>query len=98
MFIEKLTKEQLCQFFNKKHLTHFMSKDTYNEVPYLYVSISGESMSLNYRLYNFEGSTIPNEGEWRKFLFEIFGNEYKEEYKKYLQKQMDTKLACLDKN
>ena len=102
MFVEKLTKEQLCKFFAEekydlsylqKNLTNFMSHG-YNGEEYLYVSISGESMSVNNRLYDFEGSTV-DETRWRRFLYEIYGEEYKNEYEKYLKEDMSLKLFRL---
>lgn len=96
MFVERLTKSQLCNFFNKENFCFFLDKSISEEDYHLYVSIDGESMSLNYRLYDFEGSKIPSETKWRRFLFETFGNEYKEAYKEYLQKQMESKLNDLE--
>lgn len=96
MFVEKLTKEQLCDFFKTKHLSHFMSSSVYGE-DYLYVSVDGDSMSVNYRLYDFEGSTVENESKWRNFLYSIFGEEYKAAYTEYLQEMMKEKLLGLIK-
>lgn len=96
MFIERLTKEQLCSFFKTKDLSYFVSSGLYEEEAYLYVSIDGDSMSRNYRLYDFEGSTVSRQSEWRKFLYGIFGDEYKRKYKKYLYREAADKLACLD--
>lgn len=74
-----------------------MSSSVYDE-DYLYVSVDGDSMSVNYRLYDFEGSTVANETKWRRFLYEIFGETYKQEYEKFLKSEMEDKLSCLDKS
>lgn len=96
MFIEKLTTEQICDFFKTKHLSHFISKSMYEEANHLYVSIDGDSMSINCRLYDFEGSTVENEDKWRNFLYGIFGEVYKQEYEKFLKSEIEYKLSCLD--
>ena len=95
MFIEKLRKEQLCEFFNTNNLAYFISKNMCEEENYLYVSIDWHSLGVNYRLYDFEGSTISNENEWRKFLYKIYGEEYRQEYEKYLQRIIENKLSYL---
>ena len=95
MFVEKLTNEQLCNFFDKKYVSFHI--DTYSKTPYLYVSYNNESMVINNRMYDFEGSTVSNETEWRNYLYSIFGEEYKNSYAEYLQKSIDEKLSNLKK-
>ena len=97
MFIENFTKQQLCGFFKTNYLSYFISSSVYDE-DYLYVSVDGNSMSINYRLYDFEGSTVSSEDKWRKFLYKIFGETYKQEYENYLKSEMEYKLSCLDES
>ena len=96
MFIEKLTVDDLKKFFNTQYVSCFMSKDIYGE-EYLYASTSldEDAMTVNRRLYDFEGSTVANETKWRRFLYTKFGNEYIEEYKKYLDNKSKDKLMKL---
>lgn len=95
MFIEQLTIEQLCEFFKPKcgSLHSHMCVESRTKKEHLYVSIDNN----NYRLYDFEGSTVSKENEWRNFLYNIFGEEYKVEYEKYLQAQTTLKLSNLKK-
>lgn len=95
MFVDRLTKEQLSEFFEKKNLTSFMSRG-YDGEEFLYVSVDGDSMSVNYRLYDFEGSTVSSETKWRRFLYKLFGEEYKQKYEEYLKEDMSLKLFRLN--
>ena len=97
MFIERLTKEHLCEFFHKARISFYMSK-SYGGEEYLYVSYDTESMTVNNRMYDFEGSTVSSENKWREFLYSIFGQEYKDAYKAYLLSEMEEKLSYLKEN
>lgn len=93
MFIEQLTKKQLDDFFGKS-TSHHIVKMTDGET-YIYVSYETDSMTVNHRMYDFEGSTIDREEKWRKYLYTIFDNIYYDAYKSYLETQMSDKLNAL---
>lgn len=107
MFVERLTKEQIIDFFRtegyvitNRNVTCFVQNELYHpENKYLYVCLDGDhfSIPINNRMYDFEGSTITNESKWRNFLYSIFEKEYKIAYKEYLQEEMDKKLSSLEK-
>lgn len=106
MFIERLNKEQLCDFFrlegyciDEKDISFFIDGGIFNKNDeYLCVSINDDKkdVSLHYRFYDFEDSTISNEQRWRNYLYTIFGEEYKDAYKEYLLNQMTKKFCSLE--
>ena len=106
MFIERLNKEQLCDFFrlegfliDEKDVSFFIDGGIFDKKrEYLYVSINEDiqDICLHYRFYDFEGSTISKEQRWRNYLYTIFGEEYKDTYKEYLLNQIKEKLDSLE--
>lgn len=101
MFVERLTKEQIIDFFHtegyvivNRNVTCFVQNELSRSESNLYVCLDGDhfSIPINYRMYDFEGSTIANESKWRNFLYSTFGEEYKDAYRSYLLEQMDKRL------
>lgn len=84
MFVQRLTKEQLCQFFETNSINMHVSKCMDEDEEHLYASYCPRSMNVNMRLYDFEGSTVTSETKWKKFLYGIFGQEYLNAYSQWL--------------
>ena len=96
MFVARLTEEQIKKYFGQ-NTTSFMVKTAYGSDAYLYVSYESDTMCHNHRLYDFEGSTVPSEESWRRYLYSIFGDEYYKAYASYLESQKENKLKALSR-
>ena len=93
MFVEKLTKEQLIQFFEADDVTFTLNKDLYDK-PYLYVEVEKYGIIEDLRLHDFTCTELL-ESEWKNFLYGIFKEDYKNAYRKFLEEDVEFKLSLL---
>lgn len=103
MFIEKITEEQLKGFFCEDMIQSIMSHSFENKIgineSYLYVTHRTDLGHIKTdRLYDFEGSTVPNENEWKQFLYDIFGEKYLNAYKVWLNTKRNEKIEAILQN
>ena len=94
MFVERLKEENLKFFFGDVYdLYFFIEKESRYDEKHLYCSYETKNeYTVNNRLYDFEGSTVSSETAWRRFMYSLFGEEYKQAYEKYLEEQKEMKL------
>ena len=93
MFIQRLQKTDIARFLNERYTYDKFSiilEYKYTNEPFIYVIITMKDKKIDGRLYDFENPHFA--GDWQKFLYKKFGNEYFFEYRKYLEKLTDKNL------
>lgn len=88
MFVEKLSVNQVKEFLNEIYpetqgfdYSMIMPKQTTPQGHYIYVNVNNErnDFNTNLRLEDYDAN-ISRPNEWLKFLYKIFGEEYKQAY------------------
>ncbi|MDF2880220.1 MAG: hypothetical protein K0R54_777 [Clostridiaceae bacterium] len=82
MFIERLKKEDLNEFFYINVSSMHISKYFDEKEEHLYITIKFGETVKNEIMYDF--SSTYADVKWRKFLYEKFGEEYKTAYSEFL--------------
>lgn len=81
LFVQRLTDEQIREFIER----YFPRKDRYSytvdKSKYLYVTVDyNNDYDFIFRLYDYDSEGFSKPGEWIKYLYEVFGEEYKKAY------------------
>ena len=83
-FIERLTDEQIRTFLDRHYpvsvkysYTFFKSKDGYI---YVHIDKNYDDSMFNITLYDYDSIGCNRHNQWIKYLYEIFGEEYKKAY------------------
>lgn len=88
MFIEKLSVEQVKEFLNSIYpekqgfdYSMIMPEESNPQKEYVYVNVERDrnDFNLNIRLEDYD-ATISCPNKWLKFLYKVFGEEYKQAY------------------
>ena len=83
-FIERLTDEQIRTFLDRHYpksekysYTFFKSKHGYI---YVHIDKNYDDQMFNITLYDYDSNGCHSHKQWIKYLYEIFGEEYKKAY------------------
>ena len=82
-FIDRLTDEQVSTFLEKnfpKKKHNSCNFEKHEEAIYVRVDQSTTDESFNFTLEEFGTIGFSHPGRWIRFLYKIFGEEYKEAY------------------
>lgn len=83
-FMERLTDEQIRDFLDRYYpkadrylYNFFKSKDGYI---YVHIDVNYDENTFNITLYDYDSIGCHWHKQWIKYLYEIFGEEYKKAY------------------
>lgn len=88
MFVEKISVNQVKEFLNEIYpktqgfeYLIIMPEQTTPQSKYIYASVNNDinDFNTNLRLEDYDAN-ISRPNEWLKFLYKIFGEEYKQAY------------------
>lgn len=84
-FVERLTVEQINNFITEQYPNYrynfYMGELPNSKKRYISVHIYSENIHKHYMLFDYE-AILPNKTNWFKFLYKVFGEEYKKAYLK----------------
>lgn len=100
MFIEKLTREQIGNYFGTEQILSVTMSTGPDELgieePIMYVTYTSEyGFEKHEKLHDFEGSRISNTLEYKRFMYDTFGDEYLSAYQKWLDARVHNEINAI---